>query len=111
MPIPHPKSLYIAYNVAIIMKEIYWNKLSPIEKIAFALGWLSILNFVFWIALLLKKFQFPKGNYKKLFNPDTYKVVFVFGWINFVCLLIALLILIVVFLFFTAVIHANQPIR
>jgi len=95
------------------MKEIYWKKLSTFEKTAFALGWLSVGNALFWIILLLKRFQFPgpiaqkelihgksKSIYQKLFNPDTYKVVYVFGWINFVVLCILLFILLMVALFF-----------
>lgn len=95
------------------MKEIYWKKLSLLEKIVFCFGWLAVGNGLFWIILLLKRFQFQgpaakkelssghssKSVYQKLFNPDTYKVVYVFGWINFIACLAFLLVMLVFFLY------------
>ncbi len=105
------------------MKEIYWKHLSLFEKIIFCLGWLSVGNLIFWIAVLLKKFQFPgpvaqkelvpsihrksQSVYQKLFNPDTYKVVYVFGWINLIGVLFLLIFLLVIVFFISLNVKVN----
>ena len=70
------------------MEKIIWKKLTSFKKIIFSLGWLSVLNLVFWIALLIYHVSTKE---KKFFTPGSFRVVYVFGWINFVTLLILLL--------------------
>jgi len=63
------------------MKKIYWKKLTIFEKIVFSLGWLSVVNFGFWIVMIFY------NNYtqeEKFWNPNSRKVIFVFGWINLI---------------------------
>lgn len=66
------------------MKFIHWKELKWFEKIAFVFGWLSVLSPIFWLIILLKRYELSSGNYKKFWNPDTFKVVYVFGWIQLV---------------------------
>ncbi len=74
------------------MKDIYWGKLSGFEKFIFVLGWLSAMNLAFWIVfMIMYATKQDKGKYFRFFNPHTYKVPYVFGWINFAILIIALL--------------------
>ena len=88
------------------MKDIYWKELSGFEKFLFAIGWLGVLSVVFWIVMVIvyyTKIKDKKANKKYLyfFNPHTYKVVYVFGWIYFVLLIITIILLILGVIFFT----------
>ena len=69
------------------MEKIYWEKLSTTNKLILILGWFNILNFVFWISLLI---YHSVTNEKKFWTPGSYRVVYVFGMILFL-VLIALL--------------------
>jgi len=71
------------------MKKIYWKKLSWFEKIIFSFGWLGVLNLAFWIALLIYHVTTQE---KKFWTPGSFRVVYVFGWIYFIILILGLLI-------------------
>ncbi|MCK4441056.1 MAG: hypothetical protein KAU90_03560 [Sulfurovaceae bacterium] len=65
------------------MKEIIWKKLNLFEKIIICLGFLNVWNPFFWILLII--FNFPGLNkHEDFFNPSSMKVVYFFGWINFI---------------------------
>ncbi len=85
------------------MKDIYWKKLTGFEKVIFVLGWLSGMSLLFWLIFLIvyviKKDDGKK--YKEFFNPHTFKVPMVFGWINlgmFVLMLLGLFLFLIVIL-------------
>ena len=88
------------------MKDIYWKKLTGFEKVIFVLGWLSAMSLLFWLIFLvvyvIKKDEGKK--YKEFFNPYTFKVPFVFGWINvamFILGIIGLLLFFIIVLAFS----------
>lgn len=85
------------------MKNIYWDKLSGFEKFIFILGWISAGNAIFWIVLVVVySTQDKKGKeYKQFFNPHTFKVPFVFGFIN----LFTILAVILFFLFTSLIVN------
>lgn len=74
------------------MEQIYWNKLNIFGKIAFVFGWLGVLNLVFWIAMIIIH-SYTKNKYKNFFNPETFKVVYVFGWIYLMIFAIFIIVL------------------
>ena len=73
------------------MKEIYWKELNLFKKIIFCLGWTGVLNLLFWIIIWGVRNDEPEGKYKEFFNPNTFKVVYVYGWIAFVVLVIGII--------------------
>lgn len=79
------------------MENIHWKRLRPLEKGIFVLGWFNILNFVFWISLLI--YHAVTGE-KRFWTPGSYRVVYIFGWIVFimlvVCAVLAILFLILI---------------
>lgn len=76
------------------MKDIIWDRLTGFEKFIFVLGWLSAMNLVFWITLVIVFItRQDQKKYYKFFNPHTFKVPYVFGWINLVVLSIVLLVM------------------
>jgi uncharacterized membrane protein len=81
------------------MKDIYWNKLTGFEKVIFVLGWFSGMSLVFWLVFLIvyviKKDEGKQ--YKEFFNPQTFKVPMVFGWINLAMFILGMLGLILMF--------------
>lgn len=72
------------------MKQIELRKLKPLNKGIFYLGWLGVANPVFWLSLILKYLAFPDKKQEKFFNPDTFKIVYLFGWINLIGLILFL---------------------
>ena len=78
------------------MRDIHWNQLSTFDKIIFILGCFAIVHPVFWVALfVVYAVGRDRGRqYRDVFNPHTLKVPYVFGWINFVLILLCLLFLI-----------------
>jgi len=71
------------------MEKIYWSKLNWFKKIIFSFGWLSVLNLGFWIALIIY------ANYTqedKFWTAGSFRVVYVFGWINFISILFVLVL-------------------
>lgn len=70
------------------MEEITWKKLNPFKKFIFALGWLSVLNLGFWIALIIHNNITQED---KFWNGKSYRIVYVFGWINFIGIILALI--------------------
>lgn len=80
------------------MKDIIWEKLTSFEKFIFIFGWFAALQVWFWIAMvvvyLINK---EKKKYIEFFNPTTFKVPYVCGWIHFI-VLIALVVAGFVFL-------------
>lgn len=78
------------------MRDIHWSNLSTFEKLIFVLGWFSIFNLAFWVAFFVV-YSIGRdrgGKYRDVFNPHTFKVPYVFGWINLVLLLLCLIFLI-----------------
>jgi hypothetical protein len=71
------------------MKKIYWGKLSVLEKIAFCLGWLSVFNILFWAIMLLYTFSLQE---EKFWSPESLRVVYIFGWINLVALILTIIL-------------------
>jgi len=71
------------------MDDIYWKKLSGFDKLVFSLGWLSVLNLGFWIVLIIHN---NLTQDEKFWTPKSYRVVYVFGWINFIGLLIGIVL-------------------
>jgi hypothetical protein len=69
------------------MKDIVFNKLKTFDKIVFCLGWLSAINLAFWITLLIHNALVYSDTF---FNPKSYRVVYVFGWINLVLIALAI---------------------
>ena len=79
------------------MKKIYWKKLTIFKKIIFSLGWLSVLNLGFWVIMIIY------NNYtqeEKFWNPKSKRVVFIFGWINFITIALSIFILLLSLFFF-----------
>jgi hypothetical protein len=77
------------------MKEIYWKELNVFEKIIFCLGWTSAFRLVFWIALTIHN---SIEQEKKFWNPKSFGIVYIFGWIQFVTLIIFLLGVLIYFI-------------
>lgn len=77
------------------MRSIHWNHLSTFEKLIFVLGWFSIFNLIFWVAFFVVYAigRDRGGQYRDVFNPHTFKVPYVFGWINLVLIALGLLML------------------
>ena len=79
------------------MKDIHWNRLSGFEKGIFVVGWFSILNLFYWIVFVI---VYAIGcdrkgkEFKQFFNPHTFKVPYVFGWINAVLVVFMVLVMI-----------------
>lgn len=93
------------------MKNIYWKKLSLREKVIWVLGWWWILNAIYWIAFII---TYAVGRdrgkeFKHFFNPHTFKVPYVFGWISVILLIVMVvfmgLILILGLFFFRSLFH------
>lgn len=91
------------------MKDICWKELSGFEKFIFAIGWLGALNAVFWIAMVIVYYTKinKKVNKKYLyfFNPHTYKVAYVFGWIYFVLFILLFLLVILGTIFYVGLLR------
>jgi len=51
------------------------------KKVLFCLGWLGVGNLFFWAALIMINNLHQED---KFWNPNSFKVVYVFGWINFI---------------------------
>ena len=91
------------------MKDIVFDKLSGFEKFIFVLGWISAMNVGFWVALVIVFItRQDQKKYSKFFNPHTFKVPYVFGWIAFSAIIIGFLVamLLVIFLTHTVVRYA-----
>ena len=79
------------------MKDIHWNKLSVFEQVIFILGWFSIFNILFWITFVIVYAigRNRRGKeFKQFFNPHTFKVPYVFGWINAILVVFMVLVMI-----------------
>ena len=84
------------YSAFIItMKDIYWKHLTAWEKVVFVLGWFWILNLVYWVAFIITYIigRDRKSKFKEFFNPHTFKVPYVFGWISIGLLLLGVLLM------------------
>lgn len=97
------------------MKDIYWKKFTWFEKFIFAIGWLGVLSVIFWIIMVIvyyNKINSKKSDKRYLcfFNPHTYKVVYVFGWIYFVLLILAIILLSIIAFFIGAYIDTMPPV-
>ena len=79
------------------MDKIYWNKLGFFGKVIFVLGWLNVLNLIFWVSLLI--YHAVTGE-KRFWTPGSYRVVYVFGVISFAALIAGLLLLLFLIPFF-----------
>lgn len=71
------------------MRESFFSRLSLFKKVIFIIGWFSVLNIFFWIILI---FIYNYKQSDKFWNDDSYKVVYIFGWINLLIFLVAFLI-------------------
>ena len=69
------------------MEKIYWDKLHGFKKFIFALGWIGVINWMFWVAMIIYYFA---AHEKKFWSPGSYRVIYVFGWINFISLILLL---------------------
>jgi len=83
--------LLLILGTSLKMKPVEPRKLEPLNKGIFYLGWLGVMNPVFWLSLILKYLAFPNKKQTKFFNSDTFKVVYLFGWINLIGLVLLLL--------------------
>ncbi len=72
------------------MVEFIWKKANPMEKVAFSLGWIGVLNLIFWIALVI---VWSLNQDKKFWNKKTFFVVYIFGWIYVIFFIFTLIIL------------------
>ncbi len=84
------------------MKDIYWKKLSTWEKVVFVIGWFFIFNLVYWAAFIITYIvgRDRKGKeFHEFFNPHTFKVPYVFGWIGVVLLILMVLFMGLMILF------------
>lgn len=62
------------------MVDFIWEKESWFNKFVYSLGWLNVLNLLFWIVIIIVR----NLNYdKKFWNSKTYFVVYIFGWVIF----------------------------
>jgi hypothetical protein len=78
------------------MKDIYWKKLTTGEQVLFVLGWFWILNLVFWVSFIVTYIigRDRKGReFREFFNPHTFKVPYVFGWISVALLILMVLLM------------------
>ena len=72
-----------------MMAEFVWKKEGIFNKALYCFGWLGVLNLLFWIVIIIV----GNLNYdKKFWNPKTYFVVYVFGWIYLIALIILVLV-------------------
>jgi hypothetical protein len=67
------------------MDQIVFANLNIFKKIIFSLGWLSIFNLLFWVVILIV-FSAKKGD--NFWKKHGFKVVYIFGWINLISLVI-----------------------
>ena len=84
------------------MKDIYWKKLTTFEKIIFVLGWFSVGNLIFWISFIITYIigKDRKGKeFQQVFNPHTFKVPYVFGWITLIVVALCVIIIVLAALF------------
>jgi len=81
------------------MAKTYWDKLSGWGKFLFCLGWLSAFNLVFWLVMLIVYLVNQKE--KNFWDLIGFKVVRIFGWINFFALIIGFIIAVLAVLFLT----------
>ena len=63
------------------------------KKIAFWLGWLSVFNLIFWIAMAYM-YADNRTEYKRFINPETKRVVRFFGYLHMIILCFGLVALI-----------------
>ena len=70
------------------MEKINYKKLSTFKKIIFILGWFNVLSIVFWVAMVIYHIVTKE---KKFFTPGSYRVVYIFGWITFISLIVFLI--------------------
>ena len=71
------------------MEKIYWKKLSGFKKFIFSLGWLGVINLLFWVAMLVYYFSAKE---KKFWTPGSYRVVYVFGWVNLISIIVSIIV-------------------
>ena len=78
------------------MQDIYWSGLSDNKKFIFILGCPHIFNPLVWIIMLIVYFTKDRSDpkYSGLFNPHTLKILYVFGYLTLVLLMIGFLIII-----------------
>ena len=86
------------------MKNIHWSQLSVFEKIVFILGWFSVGSIIFWVAFIIAYIVGKErgGRFREFFNPHTFKVPFVFGWISLLLLALVAFIFLVMGLAYIA---------
>ena len=72
------------------MAEFNWKEETLLNKLVYCVGWLAVLNIVFWIAIIVV------GNLNmgdKFWDGKTHFVVYVFGWIYLVSLVFLIVVL------------------
>ena len=77
------------------MKDIYWKQSNLFKKVILSCGWLSVVSLIFWGIMMIiyysdaykKREEEDKKKFNKFINPHTLKVVYIFGWFNFIALL------------------------
>ena len=84
------------------MKQIIWDKLNSFEKLIFILGWIGVLNLIFWIIIIIV-YSYTRDKYKTFFNSETFKVVYVFGWIYFAFIVIMIFIVLLLLTFLSSI--------
>lgn len=83
------------------MRDIHWDRLSSVEKVIFVLGWFAALSIFFWLIMLIAYvIKYDKKGYSNFFNPHTFKVPYVFGWINLVVIIFMFFMMLLMFTFF-----------
>lgn len=70
------------------MEEIDLEKVSTFKQIVFALGWIWVVNPIFWVALLVYHISTKE---KKFWTPGSYRVVYIFGWVSLLVCFLALI--------------------
>jgi len=71
------------------MKDIDWKKLNLFQKIIFCMGWIYAITPIFWIALLIHSAITQED---KFWNPKSFRVIYVFGWIFLIGFLLVTLL-------------------
>jgi len=79
------------------MAKTYWDELSGWGKFLFCLGWLSALSLIFWLVMLIV--YLINQNEKNFWDSKGFKVVRVFGWINFIVILLGFLVAVIAVLY------------
>jgi len=72
------------------MNQIVWKDLSVFKKFIFSIGWLSILDLLFWIVVLI---VYSNNKGENFWKKHGFKVIYIFGWINLISILFVVLLI------------------